>query len=92
MSAHADMPVYNRLVFHSVLETAILGQLAEVPAYMVPLYDAARAAAITAKEALIKKARALSAEWDGKTESMSFFQMGIKYKFGELATRLESLA
>ena len=92
MSAHADMPVYNRLVFHSVLETAILGQLAEVPAYMVPLYDAARGAAISAKEALIAKARALAAEWDGKTESMSFFQMGTKYKFGELAARLESLA
>ena len=92
MSSHADMPPYNRMVFHSVLETAILEQLSKPPAYMVPFYEAAKAWFLKAKDAVIAKARALAAEWDGKTESMGFFTMATKYKFGELADRVAAIS
>jgi len=92
MSVHADMPIYNRMVFQATLETAILAQLTAVPPYMVPVYEAVKACFLKAKDAIIAKARALAADWDGKTESMGFFTMGVKYKFAELATRLEGIA
>jgi ubiquitin-protein ligase len=91
LSSHRDFPVYNRMIFHSVLETAILANLAEPPACMVPVYESVRAHALKAIPALIKKAREHAAEWDGKSEYMEFFAMNFKYRFGALADRLESL-
>ena len=91
MSTHPDMAPYNRMVFQATLETAILGQLSEPPAYMVPFYDAAKTWFLKAKAAVIAKARALAAEWDGKTESMGFFTMAVKYKFGELCDRISTI-
>ena len=90
-SSHRDFPVYNRMVFHSTIETAILGHLAEPPPYKVPVYESVRAHALKALPMLIKKARELAAEWDGKTEVMDFFQMSMKYRFGKLAERMETL-
>lgn len=91
ISKHTDFAIYNRMVFHSVLETAILAQLAEPPAYLVPVYDSFRAHAIKAIPTLVTKARSLAAEWDGKTETMGFFAMTMKYRFGKLADQLEAV-
>ena len=88
---HPDIPSYNRMVFHATLETAILGQLTTPPPYLVPVYDAIKAWALKARPALVTKARALVPEWDGKVEQNSFYSMTVKYKFADLATRLEAL-
>ena len=90
--AHAEIAVYNRMIFHSTLETAILAQLTEPPAYLVPVYDAAKAWALKARPALLAKARTLAATWDGKREEVNFYGMAMKYKFAELASKLEALA
>jgi hypothetical protein len=90
MSVHADIPAYNRLVFQASLETAILGQLASPPPYLVALYEPVKKKALEARDALVAKARALAAEWDGKTEMNGFYQMSTKYHFAELADRLTS--
>ena len=91
-SSHPDSPVYSRMVFHATLETAILGYLTNPPPYIVPIYDAAKSWAIKARPALVAKARALAAEWDGKVETLPFYSMTTKYKFAMLASRLEELA
>jgi len=88
MSSHPDMPVYKRMVFQATLETAILAHMTEPPSYMVPVFDAIRERFLKVRDALVKKATEYAAEWDGKTEHMSFFSMTVKYKFGELAARL----
>ena len=90
MAVHADIPTYNRLVFHASLDTAILGQLGSPPPYLVALYEPVKKKAVEARDSLVTKARALAAEWDGKTETNGFYQMGIKYHFAELADRLTS--
>jgi hypothetical protein len=90
-SSHDDMPVYNRMVFQATIETAILAHLADPPPYMVPVMAAVHAWAMKARSALVAKARAYAAEWDGRSEYMSFFAMTVKYKFGALATQLETL-
>ena len=90
MTRHLDFEPYKRMVFQAVLQTAILRTLAEPPDYLVPAYDGIRAAAITARSRLLTKARALATEWDGKTETVSFFGMTVRYRFGEIARELEA--
>jgi ubiquitin-conjugating enzyme E2 Z len=91
MSLHADIPIYNRMIFHAVLETAILGQLQSPPDYLVPVYDSVQAWAKKARDALVTKARDLAATWDGKTEQIQFYSMTQRYRFADLATQLASL-
>jgi len=88
---HPEIAIYNRMIFHSTLETAILAQLTEPPAYLVPIYDAAKGWALKARPALVAKARALAAVWDGKREEVSFYNMAFKYRFAELASKLDAL-
>jgi hypothetical protein len=80
--------IYNRMVFQATLETAILGQLREPPAYLVPVYDAVKAWAMKAMPVLITKARKLAETYDGRVESVNFYSMTVKYHFSELADKL----
>lgn len=86
-----DVIVYNRMVFHASLETAVLATLAEPPPYLMPVYDAVRTYVLSARDALIKKAEE-HAVWDGTVEHFSFFHMTQKYRFGELAAKLRLLS
>lgn len=88
---HPEIAVYNRIIFHATLETAILGQLEEPPAYLVPVYDAIKSWAQNARSALVAKATELAETWDGKIEHVNFYGMVQKYHFGELAARLKKL-
>lgn len=90
---HTDFEPYKRMVFHSVLETAILRQLSAggTPEYLMPVRDAVALWTSRVRPRLLTKARALAAVWDGKTETMSFFQMAQKYRFGALADALAAM-
>ena len=88
---HPEMPTYNHMIFQATLETAILGQLATPPAYLVPVLEPVRAWFGKSKDALIKKARELALELDGKVGHIPFYQMTTKFKFAELADRLAAL-
>jgi ubiquitin-protein ligase len=88
---HPEVEIYNRMVFHATLETAILGQLSEPPAYLVPVYDAVKAWALKAVPTLIAKARKLADTYDGRIESVNFYSMTVKYRFAELADKLVAL-
>ena len=90
-TAHPEIAIYNRMIFHATLETAILGQLQEPPAYLVPVYDAVKDWALKARLALVAKATALAETWDGKVEQVSFYGMVQKYRFADLTARLEAL-
>jgi len=84
---HPEIAVYSRMVFHAVLETAILGT---PPDYMVPVYDGVRAWILKARDDLIAKARGHATSWDGKTETFPFYNMVQRYQFSALADRLEA--
>ena len=88
--ANSEIQVYNRMVFQATLETAILAHLATPPVYLEPVYDAVKAWVMRARPAIVTKARALAAAWDGKKEDVPFYQMSTRYRFAELATRLEA--
>jgi ubiquitin-protein ligase len=88
---HPEMPMYNNMIFHAVLETAIIGQLTTPPAYLVPVLEPARAWFAKAKDALVKKAQELAADLDGKTGHIPFYTMTTKFRFSELASQLATL-
>ena len=88
---HAEIAVYSRMVFHAVLETAIVGPMDAPSDYMVPVYDGVRAWIIRARDGLLEKARAHAESWDGKTETLPFYSMTQRYRFGALADRLAVL-
>jgi ubiquitin-protein ligase len=86
-----DESIYNRLLFHAVLRTAILSQLRKVPAYIVPIYDDLKLQLLKSKTSVLSKAIELSSTFDGFLEELPFFHMKTKYKFAELAAQLSSL-
>jgi ubiquitin-protein ligase len=88
----ADLAIYNRMIFHATLETAILAQLTSPPEYLVPVYDAVRDHVLRARDFLIKKALEHAAVWDGKVEGNSFFGMTTKYKYKDLSDKLVALS
>jgi len=92
MSLHEDIPVYNRMILHANIETAVLAQLTKPPAYLVPVYPEVRAWMMKAREEVISRAKALAAKWDGKVEENTFYHMTQKYRFGELATLLSTVS
>jgi ubiquitin-protein ligase len=85
---HPDLPAYSRMIQHATVETAILGLLGEPADYVVPVYDALRVWILKARPAVIARLRALATVWDGKTETMGFYSMGVRYRFGELADKI----
>jgi len=90
-TVHADIPLYNQIVFHATLETAILGQLTELPSYIVPFYDAIRAWTMKARDTVVAAAREHATTLDGKTAQMPFYSITMKFHFAELADRLAAL-
>lgn len=87
-----DFPIYERMVFQATMETAILAQLDDPPPYLVPVYEATRAWALKARDAIVEKARKYAADYDGKTEMFPFFSMTVRYHFADLAERIASLS
>jgi ubiquitin-conjugating enzyme E2 Z len=86
-----DAEAYTRLVFHANLETGILGQLLDPAPYLVPVLAALRSRVLGSRDRLVRKARAFAATWDGRTESNGFYTMTLRYRFAELADRIDKL-
>ena len=88
---HPDLPAYSRMVQHATVETAILATLREPPPYVVPVYDAVRDWILRSRPAIVSRLKELATTWDAKTETMGFYSMVTRYRFGELAAQLEAL-
>jgi ubiquitin-protein ligase len=88
---HPDLPAYSRMVQHATVETAILAALRDPPPYLVPVYDGVSDWILKARGAVVARLKELASVWDGKVETMSFYSMATRYRFGELAAQLEGL-
>lgn len=88
---NVDIPVYNRLVMHATLETAMYGQIVTPPPWLAhspTVLSGIKAWAIRAFPDIVTKGMAIAEEYDGKTEELSFFAMGCKYQFAHLVKML----
>lgn len=88
--SHPDSLIYDRMIIHSVVKTAILDQLQNPPTYIIPLLPHLKAFLDKERAKILETCRSLSS-WDGKNETLSFFNMMIRYNFGELIQQLETL-
>lgn len=91
-SGMRDYDAYDRMVFHANLESVILQQLTELPPYVGGVEDAARAWFLKSRDAIVARARELASAWDGTTETVAFYHMTVRYRFGALAGRLAVFA
>ena len=90
---HADIHVYNRLVFHATLEIAILNMLTAPPDYIVPVYEHIRAWVTKHKPCIVKILHALATVYDGQCELFPHYtrMQTSAYKFGELMNELNAI-
>jgi hypothetical protein len=79
------------MIFHSTVETAILGYLKNPPEYLAPFYAQFKAAALKARPALLAKLADHTA-FDDKTEEINFYHMAQKYRFARLADELKQVS
>jgi ubiquitin-protein ligase len=89
-TGHPDSLVYDRMVTHSVLKTAILEQLRNPLPYVIPILPQLKAFIAKERDAVLTKYRALTV-WDDRSESFTFFNMRTTYTFRQLIAELEGL-
>jgi len=91
-----DAKKYNRMVFHSNLETAILRQLKHPPAFATPFVEIMYSVFPTMAPELLVAVGAVgpagAAAADGLTESFSLFSMTRNYRFGALGAEIRAAA
>ena len=91
LSVHTDIPVYDRLVQHAVVETAIIGYLKHPPSYLQPIYNSFKENFMKIKPDLLTILNNLGVDYDKQTESNTYFHMSQKYQFKKLAKEIENI-
>ena len=83
--------VYNRMLFHANVKTAILTMLQTPPPFAVPFLDTMRAAFLTNSSGVLMAAETHEVEWDGRSEMLAVYGMTVRYDFARLAGDLRAL-
>ena len=88
LQGHEDVPVYNRMVTHAVVKTAILDQLRSPLPCMLPILPQLKAFVARQRPVVLQTCRSLAEEWENTTERLEFFRMQMRYGFHALADDL----
>jgi hypothetical protein len=87
MTVQSD--IYNRMILHANLQTAIYNMITKPPNFAKPFYD-------TMVESFLKNRNRLNdiavsmIDYDNKTETMEFFRMTRSYEFSTLGDKMLS--
>jgi ubiquitin-conjugating enzyme E2 Z len=79
--------IYNRMILHATLETAVMKMIKNPPPFALDFYDEMTEAFHKNKNKLIDSAVEMC-EYDNKEETMDFFRMSRSYKFSTLGDML----
>jgi ubiquitin-protein ligase len=82
--------IFNRIVLHSNVRTAVVSQLRNPPKY-AELFAEQMQAAFEQQKADIKVALEAHVQYDGKQEQCQVYNMAIKYNFKKLLTDIEAV-
>jgi ubiquitin-protein ligase len=82
--------MYNRMVLHANLQTAVIGMLKNTPDFAVCFYDEISSYFIKKRERLVDLAVSMI-EYDNVIEKMDFFRMSMSYKFSTLGDIIQEL-
>lgn len=86
-----DAQIYNRLLWHANIKTAIIENLMTPPSWATPFTSIMKTEFLAIKPALMKLC-ADASTYDGKTETTSMFYMTCKYDFCVLQRLLDGCA
>ena len=75
--------IYNRMILHANLQTAVLGMIKSPPVFAKPFYDVMTEYFLKSRSRLNNLAVSMI-DYDNKTEVMDFFRMTRTYKFSTL--------
>jgi ubiquitin-conjugating enzyme E2 Z len=87
----AEAKIYNRMLFHANVETAVLKMLQSPPAFAVPFIETMRTVFDTHKADILRVTETHEVDWDSKKETLAVYGMSACYEFSKLAGRLRSV-
>jgi len=82
--------IYNRMLFHANVKTAILVMLNTPSAFVIPFLDIMRPVFLTNYAGVLRLTEEHEVAWDGRTEMLSVYGMTVKYNFAQLAGDLRA--
>jgi hypothetical protein len=82
--------VYNRMLFHANVKTAILTMLQTPPPFAIPFLDTMRAVFLTNSAGVLRCAEEHEVAWDGRSEMLAVYGMTVRYDFARLAADLRA--
>jgi ubiquitin-protein ligase len=82
--------IYNRMLFHANVKTAILTMLQTPPPFAIPFRDTMRAVFLTNCSGVLMAAETHEVEWDGRSEMLAVYGMTVRYDFARLAGDLRA--
>lgn len=83
--------IYNRMLFHANVETAVLKMIQSPPPFALPFVDRMRSAFLTNGDGLICMTEEHEVTCDGRSEMLSVYGMTVSYNFTRLAGDLRAL-
>jgi ubiquitin-protein ligase len=85
-----ESKIYDRMILHANLQTAVIGMLKNIPDFAVPFYDEISSNFIKKRERFVDLAVSMT-EYDNVKERMDFFNMIVTYKFSTLGDIIQDL-
>jgi ubiquitin-protein ligase len=82
--------IYNRMLFHANVKTAILTMLNAPPPFALPFLDTMRAVFLTNYADVLLATETHEVEWDGRSEMLAVYGMTVRYDFTRLAGDLRA--
>lgn len=82
--------IYNRMIFHANVKTAVLTMLQSPPAFAVPFLEIMRPVFLTNYSGLLLATEEHEVTWDGRSEMLAVYGMTVRYNFARLAGDLRA--
>jgi len=82
--------LYNRMLFHANVETAVLSMMRSPPAFAIPFKEIMHSVFQTNVDAVLRRTEEYEVEWDGRSEMLAVYGMTMKYNFTRLAGDLRA--
>jgi hypothetical protein len=83
--------VYNRMLFHANVKTAILTMLNTPPPFAIPFLETMRPVFLTNCSGVLRCVEEHEVDWDGRSEMLAVYGMTVKYDFARLAGDLRAV-
>ena len=82
--------IYNRMIFHANVKTAILTMITSPPPFAISFLDTMRSVFLTNDNGVLMATEQHEVDWDGRSEMLAVYGMTVRYDFARLAGDLRA--